>query len=74
MRGTSSTYYSSNISFVAVWATAPQKIEADPEVVNDMVSITRGAMAVRGTAFGPHFWGMLYADDAVIVSKFPADC
>lgn len=54
-----------NILFVAEPVIPLHPFEADPEIVNEMISFTRGATAIWGTAFGRYLWERLYADDAL---------
>lgn len=51
---------------------ALQRYSADPRLVSDMVSITRGAVTAGGRTSRQHLWGLLYSGDATILSKSPA--
>ena len=64
-----------NIFFTVVLNTAEERLRADPQVEADLVSTRSPRLAVRDgeeTTWTSTIWGMLYADDAAIVSKSPA--
>ena len=64
-----------NIFFTAVLNTAEERLRSDPQVEADLVSTRSTRLAVRDgeeTTRTSSIWSMLYADDAVVVSKSPA--
>lgn len=60
-----------NISFAAMLVVAAKSFFDNPDVLKDIVCITRGDVTAhpRKEAYRCHLWSMVYADDAGIVLK-----